>query len=547
MPLDLCPWEKPIVLAAAIGNIQELQQELIKGEHVDTCDSEFRRTALHWAVMGGHDEVVQLLLAHSADMNAAEPSQGKTPLFDAVVTGHSAIMERLIDAGAHVDARDMRGDTPLIVAVRQDSIEMAGILLKAKADTNSRDWCRGQTALSLASEKGQEDMVHLLLDHNAAASLADDQGMIPLMYALQNNHAEIARILAAEEARDDLGDVESILSAAVSQLELDVVDSDRGLDDEAQLLRGSKDQSLEIVREMLERNVHMNVDSTDEEGRTPLSHAARDEDVEIATMLLNRGADVNSVDEMQWTPLMVAAELGLDAMSSLLLERGADPNACGEDGSTPLTLAARAGCVGLVARLLELGADPDAQDESEHLTAVSIAADNSDLAMVELFLARGISPNADDRTLLCALQDRDRSETIDSEGYQLVQTLVKHGVDVYTDACTNDQPLVIAARRGLSDIVALFLRAAFASAEVRQEHIENAICVAAEEDEVEILEELMGHYVPEDKWRSLWNWAKSHPLEHPAELLRPYYRPITGIGGGSDSKSESDTDELDAV
>lgn len=200
---------------------------------------------------------------------------------------------------------------------------------------------------------GQEAVVNLLLGHDVAASLADDQGMTPLMHALQNIHAVIARILTAKEARDDSGDEESILAAAMSKLECGVVDSYRGLDDEAQLQRGSVKRSPEIVREILERNAHVNVDIKDEEGRTPLSHAARHETVEIATMLLDRGANVDSVDDKQWTPLMVAAEVGFEAMGCLLLERGADPNARGEDGDTPLLLAARAGCVGLVARLLD--------------------------------------------------------------------------------------------------------------------------------------------------------------------------------------------------
>lgn len=550
MPLDLCPWEKPILLAAATGNIQDLQQELTRGEHVDTRDFESRRTCLHWAVLGGHDGVVQLLLAHGADGNATEPSQGRTPLQDAVAAGHTTIMKRLIDAGVHADAHDMRGDTPLILATKQDSVETSKTLLEAKADPNARDWSRGQTPLSLASEKGQEDMVHLLLGHDAAVSLADDQGTTPLMHALQNDQAGIARILAAREARDDLGDAESILSAAVSQLKLSTDDPYRGLDDEAQLLRASKGQNPEYLKELLERNIHMNIDCKDEEGRTPLSHAARDEDVEMATMLLDRGADVNLVDEMGWTPLMVAAEGGLEAMGSLLLDRGANPNACSEDGDTPLLLAARAGCVELVAKLLDLGADPEAQDESEHLVAISIAAGNSHLEMVELFLARGISPDEYDSTLLCALQDRERSETVDSEGYRLVQTLVKHGVEVFMVACLDDQPLVIAARRGLKNVVELFLQAEFSSTETRQEHIENAVCVAAEEDEADILKELMEHYVhrdSDDKRDSPWDWAKDHFYEHPAELLQPYFRPMAHTGGESDPKSESDIDEPDAV
>lgn len=118
--------------------------------------------------------------------------------------------------------------------------------------------------------------------------------------------------------------------------------------------------------------------------------------------------------------------------------------------------------------------------------------------MVELLLARGLLPDEYDSTLLCALQDRERSEIVDSEGYRLVQTHVKHGVEVFMVACLNDQPIVVAARHGLRDIVALFLQAEFSSAEIRQEHIGSAVFVAAEEDEADILKELMEHYVHRD-------------------------------------------------
>lgn len=134
MILELCPWEEPILLAAATGKLGDLQQELMKGENVDRRDSQLRCTPLHWASVGSHDEAVELLLTHGADSSAVEPSQGRTPLLEAVAAGHSMFIKRLIDAGTNVDARDMRGDTPLILATRQESVEVSRVLLDAKAD-----------------------------------------------------------------------------------------------------------------------------------------------------------------------------------------------------------------------------------------------------------------------------------------------------------------------------------------------------------------------------------------------------------------------------
>lgn len=532
METELCPWDDPIILAAAAGKTQELEQELLKQNHAGTRDIEYQRTPLHWAALGGHDAVVQLLLAHGADVNAVEPSRGRTPLLDAVANMHEPVVRRLVGAGTRVDTADMLGDTPLNLATRQGNVSMARILLEAGADPNARGWRCGQTPLSVASEKGRDDMVSLLLEHGADVSIADDLGVVSLAYALKNGHDGIAQVLAEKEAGKGLGDAEQILAAMKAHLE--PADPYQDLDPEAALLKASQEGRQDVVKDILDTNAHLDIDARDDEGRTPLSHAAGEGDIGTAIMLLERGADVNAVDAMKWTPLMAAAERGLEEMGTLLLQRGAHPGPPPDadddaDVFPPLCLAASAGCAGLVSKLLDAGADPDATNEAldGELTAISRAAEDGHLSVVELLLARGVSPNADDRTLLCALRAHDRPEQqVGSDGYRLIRALVQHGSDVFMDGWTDERPLVIAAGRGLRDVVDLFLQAEFASAEIRQEHIRNAVCVAAEESEEEILKMLMAHYVRCDtntKVESPWEWAKNYELGQSLELLQPYF------------------------
>ena len=214
MQSQLCPWEEPIILAAAAGKLQELQQELARQKQVDTRDLEFQRTSLHWAALGGHDAVVRLLLAHGADLNVIEPNHGRTPLLKAVAGGQEPVVRRLTDAGARFDTADMLGDTPLTLATRQSSVAMARLLLETRAGPNVCDWRRGKTPLSLASEKGRDDIVDLLLHDGATVSLADDEGTVPLAYALKNGHDGIAQTLAAREVGEGLRDAGQILSAS---------------------------------------------------------------------------------------------------------------------------------------------------------------------------------------------------------------------------------------------------------------------------------------------------------------------------------------------
>jgi len=68
--------------AAFKGNIEAVKQHLDAGADVNAKD-ENGFTPLHYATLGGHKEIAELLIAEGADVNAkvvSGPNQGKTPL-----------------------------------------------------------------------------------------------------------------------------------------------------------------------------------------------------------------------------------------------------------------------------------------------------------------------------------------------------------------------------------------------------------------------------------------------------------------------------------
>ncbi|KAF4992913.1 hypothetical protein FGRMN_6857 [Fusarium graminum] len=288
----------------------------------------------------------------------------------------------------------------------------------------------------------------------------------------------------------------------------------------------------DLASAVLQEGVSPNL--LDDEGRSPLSHAAEGGNIEIITFLLDNGADVDVADTGGWTPLMVAAEQGHDETVAILLKHGADPNAADEDNFTALIEAVISGSPAVTARLLDAGADPDAQDETDNLTAISRAAERGSTDVVKLLLERGVDPNVDDRTLLSALYGFEDT----SEDQAVIKMLVEHGADVFMDGWSDERPLVIAASQGWLITVELFLKATFSSSSVRQEHIGNAVMVAAEHGHAAILEMLMEHYEPNETERQeLWEWAKDYEFGDSYELLRPYFEP--GVKGPeSDIESE---------
>jgi len=116
----------------------EIACQLIrKGAAIDTTSRsggmEFPLLSL--AVMVGQSDVVEALLKAGAHANAPD-SLGNTPLFGAEKV---EIARLLLDHGATLDARNWTGDTPLMNAVRDSKLAMVKFLIERGADVNARE------------------------------------------------------------------------------------------------------------------------------------------------------------------------------------------------------------------------------------------------------------------------------------------------------------------------------------------------------------------------------------------------------------------------
>lgn len=99
-----------------------------------------------------------------------------------------------------------------------------------------------------------------------------------------------------------------------------------------------------------------------ENGRPALVIATVDDDIQIAAMLVKDGARLNDPDEEGNTPLHHAAELNRVEVVRLLLDAGASVDPTNRDGITPLMLAASHGHAIVVQLLLAKGANPAKTD-----------------------------------------------------------------------------------------------------------------------------------------------------------------------------------------
>ena len=102
--------------AASEGNIQAVKQHLAAGTDFELRCTACGLTVLGHAAWGGHKEIVELLIAEGADVNAKR-NTGVTPLHHAAWKSHKEVAELLIAKGADVNAKigggSHKGNTPL--------------------------------------------------------------------------------------------------------------------------------------------------------------------------------------------------------------------------------------------------------------------------------------------------------------------------------------------------------------------------------------------------------------------------------------------------
>ena len=133
---------------------------------------------------------LRLLLSFVADVNARNFAGGHTPLYYAAnhvdlsrPADGKAVAETLIWHGAEVDVRSgpIRG-TPRYTAARRDNVAVGSVLLLAGADLEARD-IKGETPLRRALNCRQPGMIELLLAHAANPDSPDKRGVTPRQVA----------------------------------------------------------------------------------------------------------------------------------------------------------------------------------------------------------------------------------------------------------------------------------------------------------------------------------------------------------------------------
>ena len=186
------------------------------------------------------------------------------------------------------------------------------------------------------------------------------------------------------------------------------------------LHKAAREGDADRVRELLDAGADVNVRNADKQRLqyTPLHWAAYYGHLEIAEILISRGADLDAEDPSYSTPLYLAAEQGHPKVVEFLISKGAEVNVKSSwSGYTPLHRAAW----GPVAMRKHLGA-------GEAGTVSEAELNENYLKIVGMLLEKGAKVNERDKEGETPL-DHARDDGTD----EIVALLIKAGAKSFKD------------------------------------------------------------------------------------------------------------------
>jgi ankyrin repeat protein len=370
--LAAAPLAEPAALLDAVkaGNRAEALRLLDAGADDPGIGESDGTTALHYAVELNDTALVSRLLEAGADA-AASNRYGVSPIHLAALNGNADIVSQLLGRGVDPNTALPEGETALMTAARSGDVATIEALVEAGAEVNAREGWKAQTALMWAAAENNADAVRALLEAGADLEAVSAGGeFTAIKFAVRAGAIDSTRALldAGADIDETMNDGTSLLVLAVTNAhyELAGVLLDYGADPDAD------DQGWTALHQIAwsrRWNMGFNLPGPYQTGNL--------DSLDLVRRLVEHGADIdarqhqepkdgnrNKLNRIGATAFVLAAKACDLPLMRVLLEQGADPAIPTENGTTALMAAAGVG-------IWAPGENPGTHDEA--LAAVSLA------------------------------------------------------------------------------------------------------------------------------------------------------------------------------
>jgi len=242
-------------------------------------------TPLHYAARENCTACVDVLLKNHADIDVPDPD-GVSPLLLAIMNANWDLAEQLIMGGADVNHWDMFGEAPLFVAVNQRSKLDGG-----HGSIDPMNKVNGLSVVKLLLDRGANPNMQLFFKPANLSGPTNTRGSTPLIRAANNGDLDVVELLLEHgaDATVYMADRQTPIHAVLSG-------------------RAAEPQALELIKVLHEAGTDVNVVALvnhpeEIRGGTALHYAVRKRQKDVIKLLASYGIDMNAVDQDGLTAL----------------------------------------------------------------------------------------------------------------------------------------------------------------------------------------------------------------------------------------------------
>ncbi|XP_052746471.1 transient receptor potential cation channel subfamily A member 1 [Bicyclus anynana] len=436
---------------------------------------------LRAAESGNIEDFMRLYLMDSSRL-ALKDARGRTAAHQAAARNNTNILHFIKNYGGDLNPADVAGNTPLHIAVENESLEAIDFLLQNNVNTCALNE-KNQAPIHLATELNKVSVLQVFAKYKTQfnVDLGGEHGRTALHFAAIHDHDVCARILIADFGaqckRPCNNGYYPIHEAAKNA-------SSRTM--EVFLQWG---ESKGCTREQM-------ISLYDNEGNVPLHSAVHGGDIRAVELCLRSGAKIStqqhdfstpvhlacsqgaleivklmfsmqpdekmacltSCDVQRMTPLHCAAMFDHPDIVNYLIAEGSDINPMDKERRSPLLLAASRAGWRTVHTLISLGADVELKDTNDRNVLHLIVMNGGRL---EDFAAT--CRNRCEQSLIHLLNEKDSKgcsplHYASREGHiRSLESLIKLGACINLKNNNNESPLHFAARYGRYHIASQLL------------------------------------------------------------------------------------------
>lgn len=353
-------------------------------------------SVLHYAAEWEYAGAINSLLSKGADIHARN-ANGETCLFSASKTDNTELIQMIIDGGASIKERDNLGNTPLHIAVRWDAVNASRKLLSLGMNINAQN-SAGNSPLAEAVIASKYNVSKFLLENGADPNSCDRNGVTILMDTIRTQNTEIVKLLLEFGANPNLQEINGRNAyheaAYMGDIEIINLIRNAGGNPLSRDKQGNTPFSIVLAKEIpvIKAILGKAYNITDSDGNSPIHIIVKNNgSATLLRTLYSDGYPIDTRNAEGYTPLNYAIESDNLTLAIILLENGANPfQTIDKKGRNGVSIALEKKNTQMLENIVKYA---NSLTDIQGNTILHYAAKNSSADIIRTLLSYGIDTN----------------------------------------------------------------------------------------------------------------------------------------------------------